>query len=76
MAAKLNPIIDLDCSRVKRAVIYARVSTDEQADKGYSLGSQLEACRAYAVGHGFTVVAEFDSLPFKCWGVPASSIVL
>ena len=29
----------------KRAVIYTRVSTDEQAERGTSLQSQLEACR-------------------------------
>ena len=32
----------------KRAVLYARVSTDDQADKGYSLPSQFEAMRKYA----------------------------
>ncbi len=44
---------------MKRAAIYARVSTDEQAKKGYSLPSQLEACRKYAELHDFTVVGEF-----------------
>lgn len=43
----------------KRAAIYARVSTDEQAEKGYSLPSQLEACRRYAEQNGLRVVAEF-----------------
>jgi site-specific DNA recombinase len=42
----------------KRAIIYARVSTDDQADRGYSLPSQLEACRKYAADHGFSVVFE------------------
>lgn len=42
----------------KRAVIYARVSTQEQT-KGYSILSQLEACRAHALGRGYTVVGEF-----------------
>ena len=42
----------------KRAVLYARVSTDEQADKGYSLPSQLELCRKYAERLGYSVVAE------------------
>ncbi len=42
----------------KRAVLYARVSTDEQADKGYSLPSQLDSCRKYAEQHGFTVIEE------------------
>lgn len=43
----------------KRAVLYARVSTDDQADKGYSLPSQLEACRKYAERQGFTTAAWF-----------------
>ena len=32
----------------KRAILYARVSTDEQARSGYSLAQQLEALREYA----------------------------
>jgi len=43
----------------KRAVVYARVSTDDQADKGYSLPSQLDACRSYAEQLGYEVVAEY-----------------
>lgn len=43
-----------------RAAIYTRVSTDDQAEKGYSLPSQLEACRKYAAQHELTVVAEFS----------------
>jgi site-specific DNA recombinase len=42
----------------KRAVINVRVSTKEQAEKGYSIPSQLEACRKYAQEHGYTVVEE------------------
>jgi site-specific DNA recombinase len=42
----------------KRAVIYARVSTDEQT-KGYSLPTQLEACRKYAAERGYEISAEF-----------------
>ncbi len=45
---------------MKRVVIYARVSTDEQAKYGYSLSTQLAACRQYAQTHGFTTVAELD----------------
>jgi site-specific DNA recombinase len=41
----------------KRAILYARVSTDEQANN-YSLPTQLEACRAYAQQHGFQVIEE------------------
>jgi site-specific DNA recombinase len=43
---------------MKRAAIYARVSTDIQAEMGYSLPTQLEACRKYAQANGFTVAAE------------------
>lgn len=43
---------------MKRAVIYARVSTDEQAEKGYSLPTQIEACRKYAGEHGLDLIAE------------------
>lgn len=40
-----------------RAVIYTRVSTDEQAD-AYGLDVQRERCRAMATVKGFVVVAE------------------
>src|SRR5215211_5802863 len=42
----------------KRAVLYARVSTDEQARSGYSLAQQLEALRAYASREGYEVLEE------------------
>ncbi|MBN2002616.1 MAG: recombinase family protein [Anaerolineae bacterium] len=44
----------------KRAILYARVSTDEQAEKGYSLPTQLEACRNYADNNGFDVLGEIQ----------------
>ena len=44
---------------MKRAILYARVSTDDQKDKGYSLPSQLDAMRKYAAQQDFEVVAEF-----------------
>lgn len=44
---------------MKRAILYARVSTDDQADKGYSLPSQFEAMRKYAVQQDFEIAAEF-----------------
>ncbi|CAG0934900.1 hypothetical protein TFLX_03722 [Thermoflexales bacterium] len=40
----------------KTCILYCRVSTDEQADSGYSLPSQMEVCRKYAEGLGYTVV--------------------
>jgi site-specific DNA recombinase len=39
----------------KIAAIYARVSTADQADKGYSLPTQLDACQAMARQEGYTV---------------------
>ena len=42
----------------KRAILYARVSTDEQARSGYSLAQQLEALRAYCEREGYEVLEE------------------
>ena len=42
----------------KRAILYARVSTDEQARSGFSLAQQLEALRGYAARHGYEVLEE------------------
>ncbi len=42
----------------ERIAIYSRVSTDDQADRGYSLPSQIEACRQYAERLGYSVIAE------------------
>src|ERR671933_450583 len=42
----------------KRAVLYARVSTDEQARSGYSLAQQLEALRDYAAREGYEILEE------------------
>lgn len=46
--------------RIRRAIIYARVSTEEQAEHGYSLQTQLEACRRYAEEHGLEVAIELQ----------------
>src|SRR5215203_4129115 len=42
----------------KRAVLYARVSTDDQPRSGYSLAQQIEALRQYATSEGYEVVEE------------------
>jgi site-specific DNA recombinase len=42
----------------QQAILYARVSTDEQARSGYSLAQQIEALRAYAGNEGFEVLEE------------------
>lgn len=41
---------------MKKAVIYARVSTERQADEGLSVDSQIEACRRKAAELGAVVV--------------------
>src|SRR5215208_6871116 len=42
----------------KQAILYARVSTDEQARSGYSLAQQIEALRDYAAREGYEVLEE------------------
>jgi DNA invertase Pin-like site-specific DNA recombinase len=44
----------------KRAILYTRVSTDEQARSGFSLAQQLEALRAYAAHEGYEVLEEIE----------------
>jgi site-specific DNA recombinase len=42
----------------KRAILYARVSTDEQARSGYSLAQQIEALRDLATPEGYEILEE------------------
>jgi len=42
-----------------RCCIYARVSSDEQAGRNLSIPAQVEACRYYAQGNNWTIVAEY-----------------
>jgi site-specific DNA recombinase len=42
----------------KRAILYARVSTEEQARSGYSLAQQIEALRDYAAREGYEILEE------------------
>jgi len=44
----------------KQAAIYSRVSTDDQAERGYSLPSQIEACQKFASQKGFDVAAVYQ----------------
>src|SRR5215216_817466 len=44
----------------KRAILYTRVSTEEQARSGYSLAQQLEALRSYAACEGYEVLEEIQ----------------
>jgi site-specific DNA recombinase len=42
----------------QRAILYARVSTEEQAKSGYSIPEQLRELRAHAAREGYVVVEE------------------
>ncbi len=44
---------------MKSALIYLRVSTDRQAERGLSIPAQREACFGYAQRHDFEVVGEY-----------------
>lgn len=45
--------------QIESAVLYARVSTDEQEQEGYSVPAQLRLLHEYADQKGLTVVKEF-----------------
>lgn len=42
-----------------RVVIYVRVSTDMQAEEGYSLDAQIASCKAYALSQSWEVVSVY-----------------
>lgn len=50
---------DFTSTTGKRAAIYARVSTVEQADEGYSIDAQLKILRQVCEEKGFELVEEF-----------------
>jgi DNA invertase Pin-like site-specific DNA recombinase len=43
----------------KRVAIYARVSSEKQAEKDLSIPAQLKALRKYAIGRGWEIVVEY-----------------
>ncbi len=43
----------------RQAVLYARVSSREQEQQGFSIPAQQELLRKYAADHGYTIVDEF-----------------
>jgi site-specific DNA recombinase len=49
-------------SSVTTALIYTRVSSDEQAREGISLDAQLRECRHYAARMGWTIGPEFTDV--------------
>src|SRR5207249_4501915 len=44
------------------ALIYTRVSSDEQAKEGLSLDAQLTECRRYAAGQGWAIGGEYQDV--------------
>ncbi|CAN5767526.1 hypothetical protein BH23CHL2_BH23CHL2_25040 [soil metagenome] len=42
-----------------RALLYTRVSSDAQEERGSSLATQLESCRAYCTDHNHRIIGEF-----------------
>ena len=44
-------------TKAKRAVVYLRVSTDEQAESGLGLEAQLATCTAWCAARGYAVAA-------------------
>jgi site-specific DNA recombinase len=43
---------------LKKAILYARVSTEEQVHSGYSLAQQIEALRQYVSREGYEILEE------------------
>ncbi len=56
----------------KPAIIYTRVSTDEQAQRGYSLRDQKQRLEQFCQINGYTIVAHFqDDISAKTFRRPA-----
>src|ERR671916_1994310 len=49
----------------KRAILYARVSTNEQARSGYSLAQQIERLRDYAADEGYEILEEVSDAGYS-----------
>src|ERR1700687_52839 len=47
---------------ITTALVYTRVSGDEQEREGLSLPAQLADCRRYAAAHGWIIGAEFQDV--------------
>jgi site-specific DNA recombinase len=50
---------------MKTAVIYARCSTEEQAEKNFSIPAQLEECRRWAKDHDYYIANEYVDAGFS-----------
>ena len=43
-----------------RAIVYRRVSTDDQAESGAGLAAQIDACRAWCDREGYELIGPYD----------------
>lgn len=70
---KLNLLNEIICDKImlltsskvfkmEKAIIYARVSSKDQENEGFSIPSQLKLLTAYAMKHNFKVVYEFTDV--------------
>ena len=50
----------------KKVILYIRVSTDKQAEKGYSLPAQEDKLRRYCAAKGYTVLKVFKE-DYSAW---------
>jgi DNA invertase Pin-like site-specific DNA recombinase len=63
---------DTENTKLKQAIIYTRVSTDEQAEKGYSLAEQESRLRKYCLDNWYTVAGHYtDDHSAKTFNRPA-----
>ena len=62
----------------RRAVLYCRVSTDEQAERGTSLGDQADRCAGYCAERGWELVERFidDGVSGSTTDRPALNLLL
>ncbi len=51
-----------DQAGITTALVYTRVSSDEQAREGLSLPAQLDGCRHYAARQGWTIGTEYSDV--------------
>jgi len=52
-------LYSIDAFKINKVALYCRVSTDEQANEGFSLESQLERLRSFCIAREWNVIAEY-----------------
>ena len=54
-----------EATSITTALIYTRVSSEEQAREGVSLDAQLTECRRYAAQHGWMLGPGVSGCPLR-----------